>query len=81
MRMAWAAVGCTVWQFNLILPGYEERVQYYPKGSKLYLMCNDNKRAKNYSNTSDGSDRSNQGQGGHSENQSGDGNHGNQGGG
>ena len=68
MGMAWAAVGYTEWQLNLILPGYEERVLYYPKGSKSYLMCNDNKRAKNshgsgnYSNTSDGSDRSNQGE-------------------
>ena len=85
--MAWTAVGYTEWQLNLVLPGYEERVQYYPKGSKPYLMCNDNKRAKNshgsgnHSNTSDGSDRSNQGQGGNSQNQSGYGNQGNQGGG
>ena len=87
MGMAWAAVGYTEWQLNLILPGYEDRVQYYLKGSKPYLMCNDNKRAKNShgsgnnSNTSDGSDRSNQGQGGNSQNQSNYGNHGNQGGG
>ena len=85
--MAWAAVGYTEWQLNLVLPAYEERVQYYPKGSKPYLMCNDNKRAKNshgsgnYSNTSIGSDRSNQGQGGNSQNQSNYGNHGNQEGG
>ena len=65
--MAWAAVGYTEWQLNLTLPGYEDRVQCYPKGSKPYLMCNDNKRAKNSHgsgnnpNTSDGSDRSNQG--------------------
>ena len=82
VRMAWAAVGYTEWQLNLVLPGYEERVQYYPKGSKPYLMCHDNKRAKNshgsgnYSNTSDGSDRSNQGQGRNSYD-----NHGNWGGG
>ena len=31
--MAWAAAGCTEWQLSLILPGYEDRVQYYPKGS------------------------------------------------
>ena len=55
--------------------------------TKPYLMCHDNKRAKNshgfgnYSNTSDGSDRSNQGQGGNSHNQSNYGNHGIQGGG
>ena len=69
---------------NLVLPGYEYRVQYDPKSSKPYLMCNDNKRAKNSHgsgnnpNTSDGSDRSNQGQRGNNENQ---GNQGNQGGG
>ena len=85
MEMAWAAVGYTEWQLNLVLPEYEERVQYYPKGSKPYLMCNDNKRAKNshgsgnYFNTLDGSDRSNQGQGGNSQNQSNYGNHGNHG--
>jgi hypothetical protein len=85
--MAWAAVGYSEWQLNLVLPGYEERVQFYPRGSKPYLMCNDNKRAKNShgsgnnSNTSDGSDRTNQGQGGNSQNQSGYGNQGNQGGG
>ena len=87
MGMAWAAVRYSEWQLNLVLPGYEERVQFYPRGSKPYLMCNDNKRAKNshgsgdHSNTADGSDRSNQGQGGNTQNQSGYGNQGNQGGG
>ena len=87
MGMAWATVGYTEWQLNLVLPGYEHRVQFYPKGSKPYLMRNDNKRAKNShgsgnnSNTSGGSDRSNQGQEGNSYNQSNYGNHGNQGGG
>ena len=27
--MAWAAVGYSEWQLNLVLPGYEERVQLY----------------------------------------------------
>ena len=36
--MAWAAVGYSEWQLNFVLPGYEERVQFYPKGSKLYLI-------------------------------------------
>ena len=74
-------VGFTEWQQHLVLPGYEDRVQYLPKGSKPNLMCNDNKRAKNSHgsgnnpNASDGSDRSNQGQGGNNQNQ---GNQGNQ---
>ena len=84
LGMAWAAVGFTEWQQHLVLPGYEDHVQYLPKGSKPYLMSNDNKRPKNIHgsgnnpNASGGSDRSNQGQGGYNQNQ---GNHGNQGGG
>ena len=90
MVMAWAAVGFSEWQQNLVLPGYEDRVQYLPKGSIPYLMSNDNKRAKNSHgsgnnpNASDGSDRSNQGQGGNNQNHVNQGNeeggyHGNQG--
>ena len=82
--MAWAAVGLTEWQQSLVLPGYEDRVQYYRRGSKPYWMCNDNKRAKNSHgsgnnlNASEGSDRPNQGYGRNDQNQ---GNHSNQGGG
>ena len=84
LGMAWAAVGFTEWQQHLVRPRYEDRVQYLPKGSKSYLMSNDNKRAKNSHggsnnpNSSGGSDRSNQGQGGNNQNQ---GNQGNEGGG
>ena len=47
MGMAWAAVGFAEWQQHLVLPGYEDRVLLLPKGSKPYLMSNDNKRPKN----------------------------------
>ena len=82
--MAWAAVGFTEWQQHLVLPGYDDRVLSLSKGSKPYLMSNDNKRPKNSHgsgnnpNASGGSDRSNQGQGGYNQKK---GNQGNQGGG
>ena len=75
LGMAWAAVGFTEWQQHLVLPRYEDCVQYYPRGTKLNMMGNDSKRAKNSHgggnnpNASDGSDRSNQGQGGYNQNQ------------
>ena len=47
LGMAWAAVGFTEWQQHLVLPGYEDRVLLLIKGSKPYLMSNDNKRPKN----------------------------------
>ena len=82
--MAWAAVGFTEWQQKLVPSGYEDRVQYFLRGTKPYMMDNDTKRAKNSHgssnnpSSSDDSDRSNQGQGGYNQNQ---GNEGNQGGG
>ena len=68
--MAWAAVGFTEWQQKLVPSGYEDRVQYFLRGTKPYMMDNDTKRAKNSHgssnnpSSSDDSDRSNQGQGG-----------------
>jgi hypothetical protein len=42
----WADNGEVKWQEHLILPGYENRRMFHPKGSEPFLMVADNKKQK-----------------------------------